>query len=87
MKFSGVTATIAIACATTLPTPSATSTRRIGEVRGERDRGDDDEPHPLVGEVAPLAAERPVPVPPVVVRDGDEEREERGAEVVQTRPT
>ena len=86
MKFSGVTATMAIACATTLPTPSATSTRRMREVRSERDSGDDGEPHPLVREVALLAAERPVPVPPVVVRHGDEKREERRAEVVQIRP-
>src|SRR4051812_22655590 len=36
--------------------------------------------------MAALSAERPVPVPPVVVRHGREERDDRGAEVVQPRP-
>ena len=85
-KLRGVTATIAIAWATILPTPSATSTRSRPRFAASATRRDCGEAHALVREVPPVAAEGPVAVPPVVVRDGDEEREERRAEVVQPGP-
>src|SRR5690349_18846372 len=53
------------------------------EVRAEHDARDDEEAHSLEGEVASFAAERPVPVPPVVARDRDDERDGRRAEIVQ----
>src|SRR5581483_8832956 len=46
----------------------------------ERDDRDDVEAHPLEGEAALLPGERPVPVPPVVRRRGDDERD-RGRRV------
>ena len=52
------------------------------EVGRERDRRDDEEAKPLVGDVAALATERPEPVPGVVARDGDEEGAGRGEQVV-----
>ena len=85
-KFSGVTRTIAIAWATTLPSPSADEQLQDEQVRAERDERDDEEAQPLVGDVAALAAERPEPVPHVVVRHRDEEGADRGEEVVDAEP-
>ena len=81
-KLIGVTSTIAIAWATTLPSPAATSAARISFVRGEGDQRDDEEAESLVGDVPALPAERPEPVPGVVVRDRDEERDRGGDAVV-----
>ncbi len=53
------------------------------EVRHERHRRDDEESQPLEHDVAALPAERPEPVPCVVVRDRDEERSDRSGRVVE----
>src|SRR5215210_5239958 len=42
------------------------------EVRGQREQRHDQEAHALVAEVPAVAPERPVAVPPVVVRHRDE---------------
>ena len=51
----------------------------------QRDQRDDEERSALVGDVAALAAERPQPVPRVVVRHGDEERARPRRAVVDAR--
>ena len=49
----------------------------------ERDERDDEEADPLTEHVALLAAERPDPVERVVIRHGDEKRDDRGRDVVE----
>ena len=83
MKFAGVTRTIAIACATIFPTPSSTSNVEDGEVADVDDQRHHQEAQALVPEVAAIAAERPEPVPEVVVGHRDEERAGRRQPVVQ----
>ena len=53
------------------------------EIRRERHRRDDEEAQSLKDDVAALPAERPEPVPGVVVRDRDEERSDRRCRVVE----
>ena len=77
-KLSGVTRMIAIACAGIAPTPSLDEHVEDDEVRAERERRDDEEPRPLVGDAALVLPERPEPVQRVVVRHRDEERPDRG---------
>ena len=52
------------------------------QVCTERERGDDQEPQALVRDVTSLSAERPEPVPRVVVRDRDQERADGRRDVV-----
>ena len=82
-KFSGVTRTIAIAWAMSLPTPSmirTLSTTRFAPSEAERD---EEEAHPLGGDAGAAVAERPEAVPGVVARHGDEERARRRDEIVE----
>src|SRR5437763_955032 len=54
----------------------------VGDVGDQRD---DEEAQTLEAHVAALVAERPDPVPEVVVRDGDQERDRGGVRVVPAR--
>src|SRR5436190_831383 len=54
----------------------------VGDVGDERDH---EETQALEAHVAALVSERPDPVPEVVVRDGDQERDRRGIGVVPAR--
>src|SRR5205823_2830483 len=69
-----------------LPEAERDEDAQADQVRAERQRRDDEEPQPLVGEVAALAAEGPVAVQQVVVRDRDRERADGCGEVVESRP-
>ena len=88
MKLSGVTSTIATACATIAPTPAVDEqvaarrgSRAASTVETTRNR------EPLVAPTLPaLVPERPDPVQRVVVRNRDEERADRRGDVVQPRP-
>ena len=86
MKLTGVTRTIAIAWATISLAPDLDEEMEHDEVRHERERRDDEEAHALVRDVASLRAERPQTVPRVVVRHRDEERADRGRDVVHVEP-
>src|SRR5581483_2018822 len=55
------------------------------EVEAEAAERDEEEAKALVVEVAAAVPERPLPVPEVVVRDGDDERARRRWEVVEPR--
>src|SRR5205085_12089520 len=69
-----------------LPEAESDEYAQADEIRAERQRRDEEEAQPLVGEVPALAAEGPVAVEQVVVRDGDCERADGGREVVEPRP-
>ena len=68
-----------------LPQPELDQHGEDGEVADVDDQRHREEAQALVREVAAIAAERPEPVPEVVVRDGDEERAGRRQPVVQVR--
>ena len=53
------------------------------EIAAQDECRDDEEPQALVAEVSALAAERPNTVPGVVVRNGNEERADRGRQVME----
>ena len=82
-KLSGVTSTIATACAGTLGSPRATSSASTARLAPSAASETTRNFAPWRATWPRCAAERPEPVPGVVVRHGDDERADRRGEVVE----
>ena len=83
MKFTGVTSMIASRLGDDLAEPALDQQVQDEQVGAQSRRGHDEEPEALEDDVPSPAAERPHPVPRVVVRDRDEERADRSGEIME----